>query len=153
MNIRRGTFRLWLVLSAMFIIALAVIEFPSVRDEFRKVQSEKELSDKWGWAELVPADCKIARGKLDTDYTRDKDDLCWYEMPKFRALYPEYKGLKDDDLSRRLYAKAGQPLTEPHPWIKLAKVAAAAFGVPLGILILGASLFWAFAGFRSKQAL
>lgn len=98
MNLRRGTFRLWLVLSALSVIVVAVIEFPSIRDEFRHVQSEKELSDKWGWAELLPADCAIARGKLNTDYTRDKDGQCWYEMPKFRALFPEYKDLKDDDL-------------------------------------------------------
>lgn len=151
MNIRRGTFRLWVVLSAVFVIVVMASQYASVRDDFKQVSSEKELSDKWGWAELLPADCAEARGMLGTDYTQEEDGLCWYEMPKFRALYPEYKDLKDYDLSRRLYAKAGKPLTEPHPWMKLAKVSSVAIGVPLAVLVLGWSLLWAFAGFGAKR--
>lgn len=152
MNFRKGTFRLWIVLSVLFVLGVAAVEAGSVRSEFKKAQTDAELSGKWGWALLLPADCDKARGTLGTDYDRHNDGLCWYEMPKFRALFPEYKSLKDDDLSSRLYAKAGQPLIEPHPWLTLAKVTSFAFGVPLFALLLGASLSWAFAGFRSRPA-
>jgi hypothetical protein len=152
MNLRKGTFRLWVVLSVLFVIGVGAVEFSSVRDAFRKAQSDAELSDKYGWALLLPTDCSKARGILGKDYERHEDGLCWYDVPRFRALYPEYKDLKDSDLGDRLYAKAGVPITKPHPWQTVAKVASIAFGIPIFVLLLGASLFWAVAGFRSRPA-
>jgi hypothetical protein len=152
MNLHKGTFRLWVVLSVLFIMAVGTIEFSCVRAEFQTAQKDAELSEKWGWSLLLPADCEKARGELGKDYERQKDGLCWYDVPKFRALYPEYKDLKDSDLGDRLYAKVGIPVTKPHPWNTMAKVIGVAVGVPLAALLLGAALFWAFAGFRSAPA-
>ena len=58
--------------------------------------------------------------------------------------------MSDKELDKRLYAKAGKPLVEFHPWAKVAKTAAIAMGVPLAILALGYALFWALAGFKSR---
>jgi len=52
----------------------------------------------------VPVLCKEARGKDGEDYDASgpwndyrAEKLCWYEEPKFRRLYPEYKDLTEDD--------------------------------------------------------
>jgi hypothetical protein len=86
---------------------------------------------------------------VGSDYS-ERENLCWYKMEEFRRLYPEYKDVGDQDLSERLYAKAGQPLKHIHPWESAAKVASLGFGVPLAALVLGWSLVWAFSGFRSS---
>jgi hypothetical protein len=41
--------------------------------------------------------------------------------------------------------------TIKNPWTSVREVAAIAFGVPLVVLILGASLVWAFSGFAAKR--
>jgi len=38
------------------------------------------------------------------------------------------------------------------PWAKLEMCAAIAFGIPLAVLIIGASLVWAFTGFAAKRS-
>jgi len=40
---------------------------------------------------------------------------------------------------------------EPNPWVSVARAAGMALGIPLVVLILGASLVWAFSGFSAKQ--
>ena len=98
----------------------------------------------------MPVDCEHAKGTLGIDYERNDDGLCWYKFYDFRKLYPEYKDLSNHELERRVYAKAGRPLTEFHPWIKVAKTAGVAFGGPFAILALGYALSWAIAGFKSQ---
>jgi hypothetical protein len=39
----------------------------------------------------------------------------------------------------------------PNPWATLGMWAAIAFGIPLVVLVLGASLVWAFSGFAAKR--
>jgi hypothetical protein len=107
--------------------------------------------NEWGWALMVPVDCSEARGKLSSDYSKEKDGLCWYEILKFRAQYTEYKDLNDDQLSNRLYGKLGIPLTPIRPWTKVMQAAGIALGGPVAVLILGWSLMWAFSGFRHTQ--
>jgi hypothetical protein len=151
MNVQKGTFRLWVVLSVLFVIGVAVVSYSDIRIEFREAYTDwNAVATKLGGTNLVPADCDKARGMLETEYTRDADGVCWYEFSKFRSLYPEYKDVSNKELDRRLYEKAGKPLVEFHPWIKVAKTAGIAIGVPLGFLGLGWSLFWAFAGFKSN---
>ena len=151
MNIRRGTFRLWVILSVLFVIGVAAFSYSDIHTEFRKADTDwnAELA-KYGGISLVPADCEKTRGILGTDYTRDADGVCWYEFSKLRSLYPEYKDIRDKELDKRLYAKAGKPLVVFHPWAKIAKAAAIAVGAPLAILDLGYALFWALAGFKHQ---
>jgi hypothetical protein len=151
MNIRRGTFRVWLVLSAIFVIVIGAMNFAGIQEEFTHAYYEDNMAKKWGWAELLPVNCAETRGSQGSDYTRNQDGLCWYEIGKFRALYPEYKDISNKDLSKTLHEKAGKPLTEYHPWLMTITITSIALGVPLAVFILGYSLLWALAGFQSKS--
>ena len=151
MNVRKGTFRIWTVLSVLFMIGVVAASYSDIHTEFRNAYTDWNAEfAKYGGYSLVPADCEKTRGTLGTDYTRNDDGLCWYEFSKFRLLYPEYKDVNDQELSKRLYAKAGKPIVEFHPWIKVARTAGIALGVPVAFLLLGYALFWALAGFKSQ---
>lgn len=148
MNIRRGLFRIWLVASVLFVLCVAGFSYNGIRQEFRNASTD------WGWDEymLLPVDCEKARGASGANYEVGKDDgLCWYKVKEFRRLYPEYKDLQTGTLSEKLYAKVGRPLKKIHPWRKVMETAGIALGGPLAVLALGASLLWAFAGFRGSR--
>ena len=150
-NLRRGFFRLWLVFSALFVIATAVVSFPNVKSEFKKAAADAEWQ---GFVPDVPVVCSDARGKVGDDYDlRDYGgkNNCWYPLPKFRVLYPEYKDLTDDQISDRLYEKAGMPIDHGAPWTLLLKTLGIAIGVPLIVLAIGSALGWSFAGFRASE--
>jgi len=164
MNWRRGLFRLWIVGSALFVIAVAVISYSEIKAQFDATALQR-------WVEandtlLVPQLCGEARGVAGTDYSTETGppnyfekfdnlnpfDKCWYAMSKFRPLYPEYNNLSDKELSRKLYADHGMPIRDlPNPWATLGVWASIAFGIPLAVLALGASLVWAFSGLAAKR--
>src|SRR5262249_13897213 len=165
MNWRRGLFRLWIVGTALFVLAVAFISYSEIKTQFdttallRYVEAHDEL--------LVPTLCGQARGDAGVDYSTvrkppnyfdkfDKPnsfDTCWYAISKFRPLYPAYNDLSDKELSRRLYAERGVPLREPpNPWVTLGVWASIAFGIPLAVLALGSSLVWALSGFAAKRS-
>ena len=152
MNIRRGMFRLWTVASALFVIAVAYLSYPQIREEFRiadndPADSREAIARLYGGRPVVPVSCNLARGNRDTDFSVS-EGLCWYTIGDVKRLFPEYKDMTDQELSERLYAKAGRPMTRPHPWRRIMLASGIAFGVPLVVLTLGMSLGWAFAGFR-----
>jgi hypothetical protein len=97
LNVRRGLFRLWLVLSSLRIILIAIISFSPVREEFAKAASMRSI-EAASWEPDEPVDCSDARGRE----FRQERDLCWYSLPVFRKLYPEYKNLAEKDLSEKL---------------------------------------------------
>jgi hypothetical protein len=169
MNIRRGFFRLWVVFSALFIIAVFAFSLDSIYTEFKNAYFFKVPE---GSILLVPTDCNSARGKKatyenfvdaedflngkvskDADYSINKSDpWCWYDLPKFRSLYPEYKDLSDNDLYDQLYKKAGIDNHKLHPWQSLLNSICTALGIPLLIFALGWGLLWAGTGFSSKKS-
>jgi hypothetical protein len=153
MNFRRGFFRLWVVLSVLYVAAIGAIFYGDLKAEFALANNVFSQFDT-----NIPVLCKDARGKQGVDYKIDKgpwndyrqDKLCWYEEAAFRAQYPEYKDVSDKTLVDRLYALAG--VTAPRraePWKLLFTTAAIALLVPLAILITGTGIGWAFAGFRT----
>jgi hypothetical protein len=155
MNLRRGFFRIWLVLSALYIIAVGALFYGDVSEQFRKAALGAEFKKAGAGILLVPVLCKEARGKDGEDYDASgpwndyrAEKLCWYQEPKFRRLYPEYKDLTEDDLSDRLYQRAGLKIERAKPWVLVGTVAAIALSVPLAVFILGTAIGWAFAGFR-----
>jgi len=167
MNWRRGLFRLWIVGTALFVIAVAFINYSEIKKQFDAVAITNAIN--YGASEIVlPQLCGKARGVAGTDYSTQEDrdpgpwdtyakpnyfSTCWYAMSKFRPLYPEYKDLSDEELSRKLYAEHGVPIRDlPNPWATLGTWASIAFGIPLVVLILGASLVWAFSGFAAKRS-
>ena len=164
-NWRRGLFRLWVVVSLVFVIAVAAISYSEIKAQFDSIALMK-------WADensvrVVPVLCGEARGIAGTDFTTKSGqdpgpwdryanpnpfDNCWYAMPKFRRLYPEYNDLSDKELSSKLYAKHGIPLHDlPNPWTTTLRYSAIAFGIPLALLVLGTALGWAFSGFAAKH--
>jgi hypothetical protein len=143
-------FRLWVVGSVVFVVAVAVFSYAGIREEFRIANTDWDaMAKEAGGVSLVPVFCSDARGVAGQDYTTS-NDLCWYGMDSFRKQYPEYKDVNDKVLSEKLYVKVGQPLQHLHPWRKVMAATAVAFGYPLAVFILGYSLSWAFAGFRSS---
>jgi hypothetical protein len=151
MNFQRGFFRVWVILSILFVIAVAIVSYTDVSREFEWASLDFSSTS----TVMVPADCKLARGKAGTDYdTPDRWNgyapHCWYQMPTFRRLFPEYGDLSDDVLTSKAYAKAGIELKPARPWRALGIALSIAFGVPLVVLALGAALGWAISGFRPK---
>jgi hypothetical protein len=144
MNARRGLFQLWVIFAVLFVIVAGVVSSSGIRKEFRKASVTREMQS---FTLDLPVDCLQARGKLSSDYT-NAIGHCWYEIPKFRALYPEYKDLNDDRLSELLYGNAGIPLSSIRPWTKVMQAAGLAIAVPIAMLLIDWSLIWAFSGFR-----
>lgn len=160
-RLRRGLFRLWLVLSGVFVLVVAWSYFDAVRTEFDRA----ELLYKMGHDRvLLPVECSQARGVEDKDYTRAQlshgelyrlrpnQPTCWYAPDKLRALYPEYAGLADTALAQKLFAATGIPLQKPPaPFVLGLRVALLAIGAPLLALALGSGLLWAIGGFLRER--
>jgi hypothetical protein len=160
MNWRLGLFRLWIVGTVLFVIAVAFVSYSEIKTQFDGADIKNNP-----FADLMrlPVFCKDVRGVAGADYTTKKGqdpgpwdeyakpnpfDECWYPMSTFRPLYPEYNDLSDNELKRRLYIAHG---LHPNPWTTLGMWASIAFGIPLVVLILGSSLVWAFSGFAATR--
>jgi hypothetical protein len=160
LNWRRGLFRLWIAGVTLFLIAATSISSSGINKQFHVVLQEHTV----GGELLVPQLCFNARGVAGVDYSTREGrspgpwdvskkpnpfDNCWYAMSKFRSLYPEFKDLSDNELTRKLYADHGVPTRDlPNLWETLGTVSGIAVRIPLVVLILGTSLVWAFLGFR-----
>jgi hypothetical protein len=154
MNIRRGLFRLWLISAGFFILCVAWFCAPEVWDEFDRVSTVPDLSRLS--APALPFPCDKARGELGSDYIKSEErgprlfyggksvETCWMGLSKMRSLYPEYNDLSNEELSLRVYKKAGLPA---RPWFILLKVSAVVVFVPLAVLGMGVSILWTVAGF------
>jgi hypothetical protein len=108
MNSRRGLFRLWLVFSVLFAIGTFAVSFSYIKSEFDDLSPKKVTKN----SKMVPIDCSLARGAEKTDYIKKLDpsapNACWYGLPEFRKLYPEYADLTNDQLTEKPYQKKGQ---------------------------------------------
>jgi hypothetical protein len=61
MNWRRGLFRLWIVGSVLFVIAVAFVSYSDIKREFNAASLSKFV--------LLPVLCGDARGVAGKDYT------------------------------------------------------------------------------------
>lgn len=166
MNVKRGLFRIWLVLSALFVIAAAVVSFDGIKSGFEQAALMDRLK---GNDVLMPVYCGKARGTAGTDYTTKENqtpgpwdtyskpgelDTCYYmSVAAYRRHYPEFSTISDEALIKKVYAEAGQPTRDVEsPWMTLLKTLGWAVGIPLIVLAIGSALYWAFAGFvRSPE--
>ena len=120
MNWRRWLFRLWIVGSALFVFAVAVISYDDIKTQFAATSKRFEVQLEDGRTfEVRAPDLQTATAMV-------------------RAL-PE-GSVPDKPL-----------IFAPIPWATLEMWAAIAVGIPLAVLILGASLVWAFSGFAAKR--
>lgn len=162
-RLRRGLFRLWLVLSAIFVVAVAAMSFDSLRREFDRAELMQFMARQPDAP--LPMECAKARGLPDRDYTRappshgelyrltPSPTTCWYQASRLRQLYPEYAALSDTALAEQLYGAIGIPLkSPPEPFVLGLRVALLAIGAPLLALALGSALLWAAAGFLRQRA-
>jgi hypothetical protein len=150
-NWRRGLFRLWIVGSTLFVLAVAFVSYSSIKSEFDAVAKKPDLA----------ADAKLA----DEVYRRFYSDMPREEFDK-KSSDPKVIArleaiIAKIDTSRplsqwtddELVARATLPDTgpSPSPWATLGMWAAVGFGVPLVVLALGASLVWALSGFAARR--
>jgi hypothetical protein len=100
-----------------------------------------------------------ARGTAGFDFVRSLEegkpwsqDTCWYELSKFRALYPEYNDLSDSDLAAKMYAAIGRTVIKPSDGREaILQAVSIALLPPLGLLLFGAALGWVLAGFSRSH--
>jgi hypothetical protein len=145
------------------VLAVASISYSDIRVQFDRPVKEEVF---------VPVLCGQARGAAGTDYAvkekgkpgpwdiyREQNiaETCWYSLARYRTLYPEYNDMSDQELVRKLYASRGlltfwDLIPAPTPWATLGMWVSIALGIPLAVLVLGASLVWAFSGFAAKRS-
>jgi hypothetical protein len=145
MNLRRGLFRLWIVGSALFVVAVAFFNYPSIQAEFIVAANKPDLA----------ANAKLADEvykRFYSDMPREQFDKNISDPKVIARLEAIVKNLDTSrPLSRwtddELVASMALPGPRTSPWISVGRAAAVAFGIPLAVLALGSSLLWALSGF------
>ena len=145
-----GFFRAWVIFSILTTIVVFGGSYDHVAKEFELARHEKAYLE--FVSVLLPADCSQALGKEGEDYRRNSEtNICWYPEAKFRSFYPEYKDVEILELTRRLYTKYSQPIHEGHPWKEMGELAAISAGISGVVFLIGASIYWVFAGFAKPR--
>ncbi|MDH4442381.1 MAG: hypothetical protein QE284_18600 [Rhizobium sp.] len=154
MNVKRGLFRVWVVCSAMFVLAVALLGWNDVEREFKRAAFIRDS----GEIRMVPLFCEDAKGTLNTDYQLEPGDLyadpkdrCWYKIDRLRELFDVFGEVSDEKLLEATYKATGATLKSAAPWDKVSGLVAFAVGVPLLILALGSAIYWALAGFSRTK--
>lgn len=164
MNIRRGLFRLWLVLSVLWVLTVGAFSYQEIS---RDLSFSPRFPQADGSIAIVPIFCGMTRGIAGKDYTT-KDgqspgpwdtyakpnpfDNCWYELPAFRKLWPEYADMADDTLTTKLYRDVAEPIKVINPAAGMKSVALLAIIPPIVLLLFGSLFVWVIAGFaRPKE--
>jgi len=144
-NWRRGFFRLWLLASLIFIVAVAIVAWRDIDLQFENPDLPGVVG---ATTKFIPARCDQARGVMGKDFRSGaaSPGICWYDVASFKSRYPEYDRLSNSDLEAQQYAAAGRA----RPTARLLNWVAIAFCVPFLTLMFGAAIGWAFAGFRSE---
>ena len=151
MNLRRGLFRLWLIGAALFVLVVAFASYSPIKREFDAVASMSK--GEWpvqlaGFRERYPQYNHLSDAQLmDAFYKKFYGDLTREEFDKRMAAA---KSVIDPENFAQL-EKAAADIKVPNPWATLWTWAAIAFGIPLAVLALGASLLWALSGFAVER--
>jgi hypothetical protein len=121
---------------------------PTVLAEFRQQYPEyNDLND----AQLADAVYK----KFYSDMPREEFERRFAEkiaasetkVVQFQGQLHEFPAdFTDEEIATALKS------TITNPWVTLVTWASIAFGIPLAVLVLGASLVWAFSGFAAKRS-
>jgi hypothetical protein len=164
MNWRRGLFRAWLVGAVGFGVTVAALNYDQITNEFGQSKKASDWSsevkpfDVSGPATpMVPTPCNKARGIKDVDYiTFEGAPGCWFQMPVFRRLYPEYSDIEESVLFHRLYELVPGSLgpsgpRQATPWKSVAHLAGIAIGIPVAIMLAAIIGAWVLAGFKTRR--
>jgi hypothetical protein len=131
MNWRRGLFRLWMVGTALFVISVASISYSSIKAEFDAVASKPQA----GPSILKPVTDPALIAQLEAAPSATLPRELDYDPFAPRAAPNPWA--------------APHPWAVPDPWASVGWATGIAFGIPLVVLMLGASLVWAFSGFAA----
>jgi hypothetical protein len=151
MNLRRGLFRLWLVGSALFVLAVAFVSYVPIKAEFAAAASMSKAE--WpvqlaGFRQRYPQYNHLSDAQLmDAFYKNFYSDLTREEFDKRLATA---KSVIDPENFAQL-EKAAADIKVPSPWTSVGTAAAIAFGIPLAVLALGSSVLWALSGFAAER--
>ncbi|WP_160010717.1 hypothetical protein [Rhizobium sp. 18055] len=160
MNIKRGLFRLWIVVSFLWVAAVGFMGWQEISKD------RWWIGNPWYEADLIadlPVRCEQARGAKGTDYAvrhaaepwnryRDPPQACWYTEDRFRALWPEYKDLAFATVSADLYRTLGwSPRFDGDRFLRTRPIAYFAFIPPLVVMIIGCLFVWAVSGFARQK--
>jgi hypothetical protein len=147
MNLRRGLFRLWIVGSALWVLAVAFASYSEIKQQFDASVSMSKAE--WpvqlaGFRQRYPQYNHLSDAQLmDAFFKNFYSDLTRAEFDKRMAAA---KSAIDPENLAQL-EKAVANIRVPNPWTTLGEWAAVAFGIPLAVLALGSSLLWALSGF------
>src|SRR5215469_1485218 len=172
MNWRRGLFRLWIVGAALFVLAVAFVSYDTIKAEFDEIASIQKLPapssilaqfrqlypeyKDWNDDQLADAMYKkfysdMQREEFNKRITTSNVRIIEFEGGVFEV--PADASEKQIAAALASHKKSGTfdfpPL--PNAWATLGVWASIAFGIPLAVLVLGASLVWAFSGFAAKR--
>lgn len=150
MNIKRGLMRFWIVTSLVGSIALVFWMWPALK-HFHETSNFIEDNTK---NRRVPVLCEFANGSRDKDYVFEGvfrpwilKDRCWYEMARFRELYPAMNANTDDELLAKSYEHTGAGQDRSIFNDNLVFLAILCVGGSLALLAIGFVITWVFAGF------
>jgi hypothetical protein len=148
--VQRGLFRLWIIFSCLFVIAVGVTSSGVIRRQFRIADEVEKGKTRIKRSGILILPCSSLR-RASSDYW-EQNGRCWYDTAKFRAQHTEYKDFNDDQLFDRFCEHAGITMALAfRPWATVMQAAGIAVGVPVAVLILGWSLLCAHAGFWPPQ--
>lgn len=135
MNWRRGLFRLWVIGTVLFVMAVAMVAY----DDVKAVIAYGDIKAKFDTAEA-----KFDAAKAGNDATNKPLGGEWATPSP----------VTDPNLIARLNTRNAADearFDADRAWANTEYLAGIAFGVPLAVLALGASLVWAFSGFSAKR--
>lgn len=154
-NYRRGLFRLWVILAALWIGGVALVSGPGVYREFQKAAAIKAAK-----AATVTDATKGATVSRFAKYGAaidDKDVLTFnIEGSRVRVgnsffqLSLEEQQATIDEIASQLKGEVYDKPPPPAPWSSLVSGLWIAILPPLVLLALGAALGWVFSGFRHR---
>ena len=127
MNLRRGLFRLWIVGSALFVLAVAFVSYSGIKEQFTAVANTFEV--------------QLPDGRT---FEVQANPIC-----KQRQLWRQDYALPENSCPRQ--TGLALAMLVPNPWATLGTWAGIAFGIPLVVLALGSSLLWALSGFAAER--
>ncbi|MBN9033816.1 MAG: hypothetical protein BGO05_09875 [Rhizobiales bacterium 63-7] len=159
MNIKRGLFRSWVVVSLLWLaVTSPLVVGMASGDKWVKGSEwwEKEPLN------LLPVRCEEAKGQAGSDYQiaaafepwnkfREPGQACFYTLEHFRAFWPEYENMDKAAVSKALYSKIGWSMVFDGDRFENTKTAAMiAIVPPVAIYLIGLLVMWAVAGFRKS---
>ncbi|WP_155256266.1 hypothetical protein [Mesorhizobium loti] len=161
MNLRRGLFRVWVLITIAWFVAVGAFAYSTLQHRPNRMPVATRIMS--GDKPVVEMLCSEARGKLGTDFSTSDtgvpgpwDDYtklnvgtrCYYLMPAYRATYPEYASLSDDQLFGDYGLLSGVSV---NPWPVIWRILVVGVSGSLALLLVGWLVLWAGAGFAKPR--